>query len=220
MQSDHYFHADLGYLCPAPRLRRELRVACWAGLLGLAVGATSVIALSRDRATDPVLPAPLAATIDAAPRLASTDHKPSPTPAPDGVQDSPARAFELGSASAMKLRSHTNQRDNGPEIARIPLGRPTPLQWATPPSGEPDGARAAPQGRPTSPSPTAFGAPPIEAAPPDTTRMEPLLEPKPRRITRTQKRPHKQPADEIRLSERAYARETAFPHTVFWDWAR
>jgi hypothetical protein len=219
MQSDHYFHADLGCLCPAPRLRRELRVACWAGLFGLAVGATGVIALGRDRATDPVLPASPAATqpgaTDAASRLTSTGHMSSPIPAPDGAQDSPARPYEPGSASAMKPRSNTNQRDNGPEIARIPLGRPAPLQWVTPPSGEPDGARAAPQG-----PPTASGPRPIEAAPPDTARMEPLSEPKRRRITRTQKRPHKQPADEIRLSARTYARETAFPHTIFWDWAR
>jgi hypothetical protein len=224
MQSDHYFHADLGCLCPTPRLRRELRVACWAGLFGLAVGATSVLALSRDRAADPEFPAAPAAmqpgATDAAPRLASSDqnHKPSPIQAPE-VQDSPRQPHELGPVGAAKLRSHTNRSDNGPEIARITLGRPTPLPWATP-SGEPEGARAATPQAPSAPAPTASGARPIQAAPPDLARTEPLIQPKPRRITRTHTRPHKQPADEIRLSERAYARETAFPHFIFWTWAR
>jgi hypothetical protein len=47
VQSEYYFHPELGYACPAPRLRREVRVACWSLVCGAVIGAAAVIALSH-----------------------------------------------------------------------------------------------------------------------------------------------------------------------------
>ena len=41
-----YLHPEFGYLGAAPRLRRELRVAVFAGLFGIVIGAATVIAMS------------------------------------------------------------------------------------------------------------------------------------------------------------------------------
>ena len=43
-----HFHPEFGYFCPAPRLQREVRVAFFAFLIGAAIGAVSVLALSAN----------------------------------------------------------------------------------------------------------------------------------------------------------------------------
>ena len=120
VQSDRYFHAELGYFCPTPRLRRELRVACCAGLFGVAVGAASVIALSRtDRAANPPSPVPPAATQPGArntlPRqLANKERddlqKPSATQATEGeaVQGTPTRHYEFTMQSNVEILLGSN----------------------------------------------------------------------------------------------------------------
>ena len=68
MQSDRYFHPELGYVCPAPRFLRELRLACWAGVCGVVIGAAGVIALSRgERAVYPPSPAQPAVQVTSRP---------------------------------------------------------------------------------------------------------------------------------------------------------
>jgi hypothetical protein len=52
MHSDRYVHPDFGLLSPTPRLRRELRMVFFSGLLGIAVGAAAVIALSGNKNLD------------------------------------------------------------------------------------------------------------------------------------------------------------------------
>jgi len=59
MGSDHYFHPEFGWLAPASRLRRELRVGFFSMLFGLSIGAVAVGALSvgsRDAGTNSVSP--------------------------------------------------------------------------------------------------------------------------------------------------------------------
>jgi len=51
--SAHYVHPEFGYLCPTPRLRRELRVAIVSILLGTVIGA-GLVAFGRDHNTDVV----------------------------------------------------------------------------------------------------------------------------------------------------------------------
>jgi hypothetical protein len=46
MHSDRYVHPEFGLLSPTPRLRRELRMAFFSVLLGIAIGAAAVIAFS------------------------------------------------------------------------------------------------------------------------------------------------------------------------------
>ena len=258
LQSDPYFHAELGYLCPAPRLRRELRVACWAGLFGIAVGAASVIALSRTdpaaNSTSPVLPAATQpGAVDTVPRqLVDMQRKDLQKPAAmqpskdEAVRETPTRhantdssgpdqagatatprSNEVRRADATKARSHVRQRDNGPELARVPLGRPAEFEAAPPPTTETDSARAVALAAPAR-AVAAPAKPRAEGAPSEPPRAEPVWDPNPRRIVRAPNPPQKQQSETLELSsgssngsgERAYAHDTRFPRTVFWDWSR
>jgi hypothetical protein len=263
VQSDRYFHPDFGYFCPAPRLGRELRVACYAGLFGLAVGATSVvIALSpTDRAVDSASPAISPPTQPAggavARKLASTERNDVRKPAaeaqaPDGgtrqgtstrsqglflqlnkerslqnrhAAEAVLRPYEFGPPPASKARPHASQMGNGPDIARIPLGRPAALENATPPNPQADSATS------TAQTPAAVSAPAVAAsatpsaaqsAPPDRPGAASVMNSKSDRMVRTESRSQKQHSDSgTGLGNvTRYARETTFPRTVFWDWSR
>jgi hypothetical protein len=264
VQSDRYFHPDLGYFCPAPRLRRELRVACYAGLFGVAVGATSiVIALSPiDRAVEsasPVISPPTQPPGGAVDRkLASTERNDVRKPAAEAQApgggtmqgtstrsqelslqlnkerslqnrhgaEAVLRPYEFGSPAATKARPHANQIDNGPDIARIPLGRPAALENATPPNPQADSAATSSSQTPaavTAPAVAASATPSAaKAAPPDRPRAASVLNSKSDRMVRTESRSQKQHSDRgTGLGNvTRYARETALPRTVFWDWSR
>jgi hypothetical protein len=54
MAWDQYTHPEFGFLCPTPRLRRELRIALVASLFGAIAGAVGVVAHSASQHnTDP-----------------------------------------------------------------------------------------------------------------------------------------------------------------------
>jgi hypothetical protein len=255
-----YFHPEFGYFCPTPRLRRELRVACRAGLLGVALGTIGVIALNRiERAVNLASLVPAAATQPGAEgvvprRLANAKgndlQKPAKGDAAQGAAyestrqstaQSPKRgqeaaapsSREFGSAGATKARLHAKQRDNGPELARIALGRPAALENATPPSPQRDTPRAAGQipAASSAGAIAASAAPRTQGAPPEPPRAAaPALDAKPQRSLPSPGRIQKQHSEPVRESsgngnglenaERAYARDTASPRTVFWDWSR
>src|SRR5512133_3678678 len=52
MHSDRYVHPEFGLLSPTPRLRRELRMAFFSVLFGIAIGAAAVIALRGNKPAD------------------------------------------------------------------------------------------------------------------------------------------------------------------------
>ena len=52
MRSDQYVHPEFGLLSPTPRLRRELRMAFFSVMLGIVIGAATVIALSVNKSHD------------------------------------------------------------------------------------------------------------------------------------------------------------------------
>lgn len=211
MHPNHLFHAEFGYLCPTTRLRRELRLAGWGVLFGMAVGAASVIALNRAARPDADAVSTQAQIGQRAPPgLANTK---TVQEAPQkAVQDNPPEPSQPISAGKTNLTSHTNPTDNAPEIARVPLGRPVPLERARPLSGNDDEAGPGPQSSPAYP---AVSAPALRDAA-KSARLPSVIEPRTRRIAR---HPHKQPIEDG-LPERAFARHTIFPRTVFWDWAQ
>ena len=51
MRSDHYAHPEFGLLSPTPGLRRELRMVFFSVLIGIAIGAAAVIALSGNKSS-------------------------------------------------------------------------------------------------------------------------------------------------------------------------
>ena len=180
-----YFHPEFGYFCPTPRLRGDLRLACCAGLFGVALGTIGAIVLNRiEHAVSPALPVSTAATQpgvgDGVPRqLANTMH------------NDPA-------AGAPKARLPAIRRDNGPELARIALGQPATLENAAPRT----------QGARTMPAPNAkpHGGLPAPNRP-QKQHSEPM-------------RASSGNANGVESAERAYARDSASPRTVFWDWSR
>jgi hypothetical protein len=52
MHSERYVHPEFGFLSPTPRLRRDLRTALLSLLFGIGIGATAMIALSRNNNGD------------------------------------------------------------------------------------------------------------------------------------------------------------------------
>jgi hypothetical protein len=235
-----YFHPEFGYFCPTPRLRRELRIACYAGLFGVALGAASIIALGIANVPSPTPPAATQpGARDALPRqLAKTERNDAARlPESEAAQGTPSRPYQLQSNrgkaprswGAIRAPSRANQMENGPELARIPLGRP---ENAALPSAEASSATPAAQVPATSSAAPAAGSttPRAQGAAPEAPpRAAPAFDPKPHRAARAQSRPPKQEYEPVRVPsssgnglgtfERAYAR-TAFPRTVFWDWSR
>ena len=225
-------HPEFGYLGAAPRLRRELRVAVFAGLFGIVIGAGTVIAMSSGERNGNSTTRAGAITTQAgpAPNVASVGN----TPAPPGA--------DLASSSQAKsssIKTHPLTAPNGPEIARMLLGRAaTPTVAAAP--AEP----AAPDSNlstrvPIMPAP----APAVAPVPRDRVAGEqrgtpqrpysvPATDPKPHKITRVEKPSHKERSDgapaahaelgnnNVASVSAAYARASSYPRTVFWEWSR
>jgi hypothetical protein len=207
-----YFHPEFGYFCPTPRLRGDLRLACCAGLFGVALGTIGAIVLNRiEHAVSPALLVSTAATQpgvgDGAPRQLANNKRDDLRKVTEGREAAPG-PHALGSAGVPKARLPAIRRDNGPELARIALGQPATLNNTAPPS-----------------------APRTQGAPPQPQRATvPALNAKPQGALPAPSRPQKQHAEPIRASsgngnsveiaERAYARDSASPRTVFWDWSR
>jgi hypothetical protein len=269
VQSDRYFHPELGYVCPAPRFRRELRLACWAGVCGVVIGAAGVIALSRgERAVNPPSPAPPAA-VQVTSRPHETKQADTRKPA-DAVRDEaapprdevksaratqaplqPSVQFkavntESGSACADllsrsfqrecladKLHQVRRRTDNGPELARVHLGRLAPLvETEVPSPAPPESAAAASQVATLSAATanTASATPHAQETPPERAPAASMSNAKAPSGVRSQSRSKRreQPVKSVSLGPdsgsatvaRTYAREGSFPRTVFWDWSR
>jgi DamX protein len=224
----NYLHPEFGYLAPAPGARREIRVAAFAGLLGAAVGAIGMVALvAREGSVNsgPTVPA-------AAPQEHSQ-------PAQSGVtaaaieMNAPAMSqsssetrqlsVALGAASEKVGRPPARGTDNGPDIARVLVGRPPVAAPAA--SGPADGARTP---SPPSPLPTAKPAPPTKPdAASDHPQRAPAPEAKPPKTVRVEGprraldgAPLAAAPTDIGSSGSAYARAGSSRRTVFWDWSR
>jgi hypothetical protein len=216
-----YLHPEFGYFCPTPRLRGDLRLACCAGLFGVALGTIGAIVLNRiEHAVSPALPVSTAAT---QPGVG------------DGVPRQLANAMHNDpAAGAPKARLPAIRRDNGPELARIALGQPAKLNNTAPPSAPrniPGAAGQAPAASSTAGAIAQSAAPRTQGAPPQPQRATvPAPNAKPQGALPAPSRPQKQHSEPMRASsgnangvesaERAYARDSASPRTVFWDWSR
>ena len=247
---DHYVHPEFGYLRPTPRLGREIRVALFAALFGASVGAAAIIALSgEDRHGNPAY----AARRETEPRWEPKGHygrvdppafRSADIPSSHEAESGPRRHDPLTARSANteelakteKLhRAMPSTADNGPDIARIPLGRPVPFETATPLGG--------PTNRWSEPSevlsPSAVGHAPAGTSDPLNTEdaalgrphSDPLSHTKPHKIARVQSSRQKQVSERgagvvsgldsgFGSFGRAYARDISYPRTGFWDWSR
>ena len=257
-------HPEFGYFCPAPRLRREVRVAFFAIIFGAIIGSITVIALSTrarnseaESASSALVPEAAARSdrkqgsreIDAlagtarasksevgdeqvstAQSLASPtveSEKPATNLDPCQEKSSPsAQGHCVAEKFGLVRRGPVN---NTPDVARIPLGRPTALE-----AEAPMGAGAAnlelqtPQitKQPATTSP--LGA---EGAAREGLQSHSPSPKKPHKIARAQNRHRSEKSERIvavrrgRDSEsgalgRAYARDSSFaPMRGFWVWS-
>jgi len=115
-------HPEFGYFCPAPRMRRELRVAVVSILAGMAIGA-AIMAIHADQAVETEAvsgnaqlkssaPDPLAAVPAASPRIKDADNaKADPV---ETIKPYPMRMVRVRSSKAPS------------PLAGIPLGRTEP----------------------------------------------------------------------------------------------
>jgi hypothetical protein len=220
-----YLHPEFGYLGAAPRLRRELRVAVFAGLFGIVIGAATVIAMSSgDRNGNSTTRAGAITTqAGPAPSVASVGNAPAP-PGADLASSSQAKSSSI--------KAHPLTAPNGPEIARMLLGRAAAPTVAAAPA-EP----AAPSSDTIAPAPAVAPVPRDRVAgeqrgTPERPYSVPATDPKPHKITRVEKPSHKErtdgaPAAHAELGNNnfasvstAYARASSYPRTVFWEWSR
>jgi hypothetical protein len=272
-----YAHPEFGYLCPAPRFRRELGVAFFATVFGAVIGAVSVIALSasdREGNSASATQAPAMATVSE-PREGYAGVNASGSNSPDIARNSQVRSSPSSASPPVlsekaeangtngcedhlsldskqqclteKLhRARTRPADNGPDVARLPLGRPAAVENAAPSAARADSVSnpsgvSAPSSvahADTGPSaPVAYAdtgpsAPiPAESAVPQHPHTAPASHAKPHKIARVQNRRHREPAERVvgvTLGMdngfggfgRAYARDPLYPRTGFWDWSR
>ena len=152
--SNYYTHPDFGFLAPAPRLRRELRLAVLAGLCGAAIGAAGVIGLVIAGRHDGLASATHAPPTQAHPQPGSANGNPpafttvhvasnasaDSTSGNRLITGSPANVMETNNGTDCKARSSVSLHrhcsldkpyrvplrgtGNGPDIARVPLGHP------------------------------------------------------------------------------------------------
>jgi hypothetical protein len=130
-------HPEFGYFCPAPRARRELRVAVVSILAGMAIGA-AIVAIHAGQAAETgavsgnvqlksSAPDPLAAVPAASPRIKDADNaKADPV---ETIKPYPMRMVRVRSSKAPSPLAgiplgHTAPPE--PEIAPVPAGPASP----------------------------------------------------------------------------------------------
>ena len=165
MEHSGHLHPEFGLLSPAPRLRRELRIAASSLVFGGIAGAlcvSGVIALRHsDRASMEIAAAP---TATASQTTASQESDPRSDPSADGRAASPethAATAARPQASA-DVSAHTSSETSAPAsaiapkarmvrirkavdspaIARLPLGRSEAPAAAAPPADTPESTQA------------------------------------------------------------------------------
>ncbi|MFL6798558.1 MAG: hypothetical protein ACJ8F3_14200 [Xanthobacteraceae bacterium] len=246
MRDVSYAHPEFGYFSPSPRLRRELRIAIFAGLFGTVLGGVAIIALiARDART----------STPSVVQAVTTD---GTSVVPASASDATAPAKEGSSAPEPRAWKVRGSPRPGLDLARVPLGHPAPAQNAAEPSLKANATPAAVAGDVTTQPPTPAAPPtaatsapataaaptpvtaakatavaaaplPAEAAAPDTVQAAPAPAPKAHKVASGQNRRRSEPAERTAglpfgfpyrggRAEHASARDPFSLRSVFWDW--
>jgi hypothetical protein len=127
-----------------------------------------------------------------------------------------------------------HRADNGPDVARVPLGRPAAVENAAPSAARADSVSNPSDVTPSSVAHSDAGpSAPIRAenAAPEHPHTAPASHTKQHKIARAQNRRHKEASERVAgvtlgvdsgfgSFGRAYARDPVYPRTGFWDWSR
>jgi hypothetical protein len=201
MRSEHDIHPEFGWLAPGPRLRRELRIAFFSALIGLAIGAMTESSVRVEYGPgNAASPAGTKATVAASPVPQSP-----PSAEPDRTASGGAAASSRTSAGAS---THVDRPQWS--TALYPIDRPLPRRV------EP------PQGAPTSaPVPDAQRSPP----PPSAGKAR-TLPPQPGPALQAQRSANKSrfasdgTSGAVGNASRGTARDTSSRRFGFWDWSQ
>jgi hypothetical protein len=239
MHSDRYVHPEFGLLSPTPRLRRELRMAFFSVLIGIAIGAAAVIALrGNETPSDARVSGVSAASSEQATEAAlgnevkehtsksdgpkaqvnSENDKPNSTTTCEGANPS------CGTTPAHADRPRVMRKPAANEavaIGRAPLGRPgAPAgMLSLAPSESPEralersAAGSSEEAAADPGNPDRLGQKPPKSA---GSRPRAAIYPKDRGVSRIG-RGHSTPAGEL---DRAYALDRSYGPKGFWDWSR
>ena len=242
MRSDRYVHPEFGLLSPTPRLRRELRMAFFSVLIGIAIGAAAVIALrGNETASDARVSGVSAASSEQATEAAlgneveehtsksdgskaqvnSENDKPNSTTTCEGANPSCGTTPPHAGRPRMMRKPAANE---AVAIGRAPLGRPgAPAEMLSlAPSESPEralersdaGSSEEAAADPGNPDRLMDKKPPRSAG--SRPRERAAIYPKDRGVSRIG-RGHYKPAGEL---DRAYALDRSYGPKGFWDWSR
>jgi hypothetical protein len=196
-------HPDFGYLCPAPRMRRELRVAVVSTLAGMAIGA-AIMAIHAGQAAETEAvsgnaqlkssaPDPLAAVPAASPRVKDADNaKADPV---ETIKPYPKRMVRVRPSKAAS------------PLAGTPLGRTEPKEPAA------SAGAASPENA------AAPGAPAALLPAPSVAVAEPAVSATKKRPSATHARRHRDDENEnARRQDRPwpYWGERAYAEDPYW----
>jgi hypothetical protein len=248
MQPEHYIHPEFGLLAPTPRLKHELRIACFSLLFGITLGVVAMTSIRLDRSGDGTVASPaVAAGLAAA----------SPTtPIPIVAEHSGAGSIGADAPAAVQIGRHVGNSDPGCDGDRFSCAkgaarnqdseRPPTSDQSAVASPPVDGARAStgvypadrPVDRKVEPYSGSATADPVPDAKPNFPETAGLPSPRKARNTPQQTRPHLGPQrpnakeDRSRIGadrtsgaesdgrvDRDYARNSSSRRLGFWDWA-
>jgi hypothetical protein len=242
MRSDRYVHPEFGLLSPTPRLRRELRMAFFSVLLGIAIGAAAVIALSGNKTPDD-------AQVSGLSSASVITEQPTEGMLGNEVKDHTSKS---DGTKAQVIETHKPNATTTCEGTNPSCGSTTP-----PPASKPRATRMpaetdalatgrAPLGRPDASTETAPVAPAMsseraqstagasEEATPDPGVFKRLMDRKPHKSARSRPREraadyrdhrgasrtgrgYERPGGEL---DRAYAFDRSYGPKGFWGWSR
>jgi hypothetical protein len=239
MHSDRYVHPEFGLLSPTPRLRRELRMAFFSVLFGIAIGAAAVIALSGNKPADDARVSELssASVITEQPTEAvlgnevkghtsesdgtkaqvnSENHKPSATTTCEGTNPFCGTPPPLASKPrGMRRPAETDASG----IGRAPIGRrDTSAEMTSVAPAVPSEQSTAARSEEAPADPGAFKR--LDRKPHKSARSRPRERAANYRDHRGASRvgrAYERPGGEL---DRAYALDRSYGPSGFWNWSR
>jgi hypothetical protein len=257
MAWDQYAHPEFGFFCPTPRLRRELRIAFVSILFGAIGGAVGVLALGAGHrnADSPTVASVVSANTVIAVPPSNGEATSAAAQSYNGLEGGPKTSYSLKAAneatkgdtastddrtSAAKSFADRPRRlrvragTDGPEVARLPLGRTAATSGgglANSLDGTAEESQGSAQDNATAATPpSSENGMQDQASPPK----------KPQKTARSQNRPRNEPGNDYPWREdradpwvgrvdtnnrggrpgHVYAREGSYVRQGFWDWSR
>jgi hypothetical protein len=241
MHSDRYVHPEFGFLSPTPRLRRELRMAFFSVLFGIAIGAAAVFALRGNKTADD-------GRVSGVSSASVISEQATEAALSNEVKDHAIKSDEPKAqvnSKNDKPNATTTCEGTNPSCGTTPPHASRPREMRKPAATDALAIGRAPLGRPSAPAEMPLVAPSesseraieqstaglSEEAAAHPGSSDRLVDKKPHKSARS--RPRERAAnyrDDSRIGrgyyrpagelDRAYALDRSYGPKGFWDWSR